>query len=139
MLGELAIQDDAITYYDHIKFFVDNMKHGVYPLWDPTWNGGVPNEFFLRRMGDFNPFFFLIVFLNKLGFSYHISYFSFVTAYFFLGLFGFFKLAQLMFNNTFSAFTAYLLLAFSSFVVLLFNSFLVLLLTPTIWFFYFLT
>ncbi len=100
LFGELSLRDDAIPYYDHIKFFVDNLMHGVYPLWDPTWRCGVPNEFFLRRMGEFNPFFWGIFFLNKLGFSHYISYFIFVTSYYFLGLFGFYRLTKMMFRGS---------------------------------------
>ena len=137
-LGELALRDDAVPYYDHIKFFVDNMMRGIVPLWDPTWESGVSNEFFLRRMGEFNPFFFLIVFCNKLGLPHYFSYMAFVVGYYFLGMAGFYKLAKVIFQDKSTAFTAYMLMTFSSFIVLLFNSFIVLVFTPMIWFFYFL-
>ena len=54
--GELALTEDAVSYYDHIQFLIQNVKHGVFPLWDPFYNYGSPNDFFLRRIGLYNPF-----------------------------------------------------------------------------------
>ena len=68
--GRLALLSDAVPYYENVKFFLDNLRQGIYPLWDPTRDGGVPNELFLRRIGEFNPFYLLIVLGNLLGVPY---------------------------------------------------------------------
>ena len=48
--GDKGFTSDAISYYSHIKFFIENMAAGVYPLWDPYWHFGSPNEFFFTTI-----------------------------------------------------------------------------------------
>ena len=136
--NNVPLISDATSYYDHIKFYLDNLSRGVYPLWNPTWSGGAPNEFFLRRLGSFNPFLFLTLFLNKIGMSYDIAYRLYLAAYYFLEMIGFYKLARCVLNDRRMAFAAFLLFLFSSLGVRLFDAYLNLFLTPIIWFFYFL-
>ncbi len=138
LTGKNPFQGDAVSYYEHIRFFIKSISRGVYPLWDPFWNCGVPNSFFLRRMGEFNPFFFLIVLFNKAGLRFYTSYLMFLTLYFFLGMVGFYLLSRAVFNDRRMAFCAYLLLMFSSFPSILFQSFIILIFVPMVWFFYFL-
>jgi len=134
--GRLALQGDATSYYDHIKFFVESMMQGSYPLWDPHWNHGVPNEFFLRRMGSYNPFYIIIVAVRSLGLSYLKSYMFFLTLYYFLGMTGFYLLTKRLLHNNIMALTAFLLLVTSSFTTSLFSSFIILVFTPMAWFFF---
>ncbi|VAX35114.1 hypothetical protein MNBD_UNCLBAC01-2107 [hydrothermal vent metagenome] len=136
--NKLGLVLDARPYYEHFKFFIDSISRGIYPFWDPSRQTGVPVEFFLRRIGSFNPFYFLISLLTKLGIRFLFSYMIFLGFYYLLGMMGFYCLAKKFFNNTFVAFTAYLLLTFSSMGTLLFKSFLILEFTPMVWFFYFL-
>ncbi len=136
--GELALTYDAVPYYEHIKFFIDQITQGVFPLWDPTRDNGVANEFFLRRFGEFNPFFSLIIIFNKLGLAYTQSYLAFLAVYYFIGLVGFYLLAKEIFQDRRLAWVAYLLFLFASFGTTLFKSFMVLLFVPMVWFFYFL-
>jgi len=131
--------EDAASYYNHIKFYINNIDAGVYPLWDPYWNSGIFNEFFLRRFGAFNPFFFLILIFYKTGLSYTSSYLIFLALYYFIGLIGFYKLANHIFRHTPAAFTAYLLLMFSSLGTRLFDSYIIFTFVPMVWFFFFLT
>jgi len=136
--GQLALTGDAISYYNHIKFYVENISRGVYPLWDPLWNSGVPNSFFLRRIGEFNPFLNIIIFFKTFGLIFWLSYLIFLAAYYFIGMIGFYKLARTLLGDKYVAFPAYLLLMFSSLATVLFDSFLMLLFVPIVWFFYFL-
>lgn len=138
IFGKYFFYDDAISYFDHIKFFIVNISKGVYPLWDPNWNCGVPNEFFLRRIGCFNPFLLVIVVFYKFGMSYLLSYNFFLVGYFFLAMIGFFKLSNLIFKNSKLALVSFVLLLFSSISTVLYSSFIILIITPIIWFFYFL-
>jgi len=130
--------EDAISYYNHIKFYIDNMGHGVYPLWDTYWNSGMNNEFFLRRFGAFNPFLLLILIFKCIGLSHVLSYLAFFAVYFFIGMIGFYMLANCIFRNTTAAFSAYLLLMFSSLGTRFFDSYFLFMTIPMIWFFYFL-
>lgn len=136
--GELAFDADAVAYYQHIKFFIDNMVMGIYPLWDPSINSGVPNEFFLRRMGSFNPFFMIIVGLRKLGVPHLIAYNCYLSIYYFIGAVGFYKLSRLVFRNTLTAYLSFLMLYFSSLGTRQFDSYIILVFVPLVWFFYFL-
>lgn len=136
--GKLALTSDAISYYNHIKFFIDNLAQGVYPLWDPYWHYGSANEFFLRRMGSFNPFLLTILLFVKLGIGFLTSYMIFSISYFFLGCFGFYVLSYQLFKDKIIAFVAYLLMAFSMMGTRIFDSFMILEFVPIVWFFAFL-
>lgn len=138
LAGHIPLTSDAVSYYEHTRFYIDHLSRGVYPLWDPLCGAGCPNEFFLRRIGPFNPLIFLIIALNKLGFPYITAYLSALCLYYFTGLIGFYKLALGIFRDERCAFTAFLLLLFSSLGTRIFDSYLILLAVPLIWFFYFL-
>ncbi len=138
LLERLALVSDAIPYYGHTKFFIDNISRGIYPLWDPVRNFGVPNEFFLRRIGDFNPFYFLIILFTKMGLAYNYAYLAFLATYFFVGMVGFYNLALSIFNDKRIAFFSYVLILFSSLGTRLFASYIILIFVPMVWFFFFL-
>jgi len=134
----LYLVGDASSFYEHFHFFIEVIRTGVYPLWEPTRNMGVPIELFARRIGSYNPFIYIILLFRSLGMLQQTSYFIFLTFYHFLGLVGFYLVAKAITNNKITAFCAYLLLMFSTFSALLFNSFIILIFVPIIWFFYFL-
>jgi len=138
-LNKLALVGDAQAYFEHFFFYLNNIGRGVFPMWEPFRASGVPIEFFLRRIGEFNPFLFLILILNKAGLSFTFSYLLFLAFYYFLGMTGFYFLAKRIFRNTPMAFAAYLLLMFSSLGTRLFDSFIIGIFVPGVWFFYFLT
>jgi len=138
LLREAPLISDAVSFYDHLKFYIDNISIGVYPLWDPLWSCGSPNEFFLRRIGPFNPLLLLLAIPYKLGLSYWAVFASFITFYYFLGMVGFYKLALEVLKDKKSALLAFVLLTFSSLGTRVFDSYIMMFMTPTIWFFYFL-
>lgn len=128
---------DAVSFYDHLKFFIDNICRGVYPLWDPLWSQGSPNDFFLRRVGPFNPFLFLIIVPYKLGADYWTVFAAFITFYYFLGMAGFYAFAAEYLENKTAAVIAFLLLCFSSLGTRVFDSYIMMVMTPLLWLFYF--
>jgi len=130
-------QSDALAYYEHFKFFVDQLSRGVYPLWDPTREPGVPVDFFLRRIGSYNPMILLLILLPKCGIPFTSSYLIFLSLYYFLGMIGFYKLAESLFCDSRIAFIGFLLLMFSSLGTRLFDSYILLTFIPMVWFFYF--
>ena len=138
LAGQNALTDDAAPYIESVKFFTDNISRGIYPLWDPTREGGIPNDFYLRRIGEFNPFYWIIIFLEKIGLPFYRSYLCFLVFYLFIGMAGFYKLSRCIFRHRSLAFLAYLLLMCSTFPTFLFRSFVVNLFVPMAWFFYFL-
>ncbi len=130
---------DGVSYYGHVKCFLWNMSHGVYPFWDPTRDFGTVSEFYMRRIGEFNPLFWVVILLQQAGIDYPIAYQIFLGLYFLLGLAGFYLLANRVLQERTSALVAFLLLLFSAMGGKVFESFLLYEITPTIWFFYFLT
>jgi hypothetical protein len=138
LFGDNSLQSDALAYYEHFKFYLDQLGRGVYPLWDPTRDGGVPVEFYLRRIGSFNPLYLLILILEKGGLSFRQSYLFFLAFYYFLGCLGFYGIAKTLLKDKSASFLAFLLLLFSSLGTRLFDSYLLLTFVPGVWFFYFL-
>jgi hypothetical protein len=138
LLNHLSLQSDALAYYEHFEYFVKNLSRGVYPLWEPVLLDGMPMEFYLRRIGSFNPFYLVMVIVHKIGVPFLTLYPWFLAAYYFLGMLGFYHLANRIFHDQRFALTAFLLLLFSSLGSRLFDSYLLLTIIPLIWFFYFL-
>lgn len=136
--GHLWIEADAISYANHINFFTDNLSKGVYPLWDPAWFYGAPYDFFLRRIGDVNPFFFLIILLKLVGVPSATAYLIFLAVYYFLAGLAFYLITRFLLVDRFYAFTAYVLFLFSSWGSEIFYNYIIIIFVPIIWFFYFL-
>jgi hypothetical protein len=139
LTSKFALISDAASYYDHTKFFIENLGHGVYPLWDPFWNNGAPNDFFLRRIGALNPFYLFILLLKSVGIPYTLSYLWFLGTYYWSGMIAFYLLARRIYQDSFIAYGGYLILLFSALGTRLFDSYMMLVTVPLIWFFYFLT
>jgi len=137
LLNQFPLHEDAIPYYNHFKFFIDNINQGIFPLWDPVRDGGVPNDFFLRRIGAFNPVFLYLIILTQIGVSFIYAYLSFLGFYYFLGMVGFYMIARQFWGHPSFAFLAYLLLMFSSLGTKLFDSYILFTFIPMVWFFYF--
>ena len=138
ILCSYSLITDAMVYYDHFQYFTENISRGVFPFWDPSYNSGLPTEFFLRRIGEFNPFFVIMLIAYKSGLPFLVCFPLFASIYYFMGAFGFYLISRQIFKDERAALVAYLLLYFSSLSTLLFCSFIVLIFTPMVWLFYFL-
>ncbi len=136
--GKARIMADSWTYYNHIDRFTSNIISGVYPLWDPNWFNGAPNNFFLRRIGEFNPFYWIVAILKMLGVPSYPSYLVFLVFYYFLAVFAFWAIAKLFLRDRLACSGAFLLLLFSSWGGQLFHNYIILVLVPLLWFTYFL-
>src|SRR5271170_6669645 len=79
---KLGLGTDAFIYYWDSRFFLDNISRGVYPLWNPGYSGGVSWNFFLRRMGEVNPFYWIINGLKFLGVSPLQAHLIFLVFYY---------------------------------------------------------
>jgi len=138
ILDEIPMTSDATAYFDHFEYYLKNIIRGVYPMWESTRAYGVPIDLYMRRIGSFNPTFYLILLMNFLGIPLKISCNLFLCFYFFSGMVGFYLICKHVIKNTTMSFVAYLLLMFSSLGTRIFDSYIVLTLVPMIWFFYFL-
>lgn len=107
-------------------------------MWDPTRETGISNDFFLRRIGQFNPLYLTLIVFKLLPLTFIQSYLIFIGCYFMLGLLGYFLVLRSLLNDFVPAFCGFVLLLFSCFTAILFKSFLIFLFTPMIWFAFFL-
>ncbi len=138
---------DAPPYFGSLTALIQNYQNGIYPLWDPGYDVGVPNEFFLRRVGEFNPFYSVYLVMFSLAGSPEPQlspyttgsqiYVVFTVLYYFLGAIGFYRFAQAVLRHTPSALLAFVLFLFSSLGFIQFLCFSNLLFVPIIWFFAF--
>jgi len=139
LTSKFELTSDALSYYDHVKFFIENLGRGVFPLWDPYWYNGSPNDFFLRRIGPLNPFYAVVLLFKTVGIPYVLSYLWFLAGYYWSGMIAFYLLAMRIYQNRFIAYAGYLILLFSALGTRLFDSYMMFVTVPLIWFFYFLT
>ncbi len=135
----LKLVADARLVFVAINTYLNNLLRGVYPMWNPYNVWGRPDEHVMRAIGELNPFYYVILLLKTMGLSFSLAYFIFFLGYFFLGIFGFYQLAKVVFSDNRKAYIAMVLLLFTSLGTNLFNDILVILIfVPGIWFFYFL-
>ncbi len=125
------------SYYQQTLFFVNNLIRGVYPQWDPTYCYGFPYSFFLRRIGDGNPFYLLVAGAKLIGATDFVAYRFFLTVYYFLGVVGFWLIARLFLKERLAYTAAFLILLFSGWGGRVFSDYIILLFIPLVWFFYF--
>jgi hypothetical protein len=138
LTGRASLTMDALSYYEHISFFTNNISQGVYPLWSPVWCDGAPYNFFLRRIGEVNPFYWIVGGLKLLKVSNLHAYLAFLTTYYFLAVAGFWLIAKLLFRSRLASSAAFLILLFSGWGSQLFYNYIIILFVPLVWFFYFL-
>jgi len=138
--GKATITNDTFSWYGGgVKFFLDNIRSGTYPLWDPYVLWGMFYEVNLRQCGIYNPLMSFIFLLNGLGVSLYHSSVAMLTLYYFFGLVGFYLLLKELIKNHFAAYAGFVMLMFSSAGMTIFNQVTMLLLwVPAVWFFYFL-
>lgn len=133
------ISSETLHIYSVVKFYFDNIKLGVLPLWDPFVMWGAPTQIFLNYVGIFNPLWLLINILNICGLSFYLSFVYTIALYFWLGQIGFYLLAKIIFKDSQTAYVAFLLFLFSSLSLSVFAQYHPpLIYIPSMWFFYFL-
>ena len=136
--GGLSFTSDAVSYHDHIWSFLANLMQGHFPLWDPHWSGGVPNDFFLRRICPFNPFYLFVIILHIGGMTHYFAYMTFLAGYLFFGMAGFYLLCRKLTGDEVAAFVSFGVLLFSALSTRIFDSYMIFVVTPLAWFLYFL-
>ena len=138
ILGQSSLVHDARHFYYVIKYYLDSMTQGVYPLWNPFQAWGKPDSLDARYFGEFNPFFLIIPLLNFFKVPYYAAYNMFFAGYWFLGCLGFYALARRLFCQELSAYAAYLLLLFSPLGPTVFSDpVMVLVFVPMVWLYFF--
>ena len=139
VLGQTPVVGDTAGFYTLANFFINNLSHGVFALWNPFLFFGFPLLLEFLSFGTFNPFWLIILLLHKLGVSPYLSFLWMYIGYFFLGQIGFYLLAKALLKDPRAAFMAFLTLLFSFLGMYIFfcpNDLFIF--VPMAWFFYFL-
>lgn len=138
IFGPIAISVDTIPYYTWMKYFLNNLREGVVPLWDPYLNSG-RSYVYLSTSAVFNPLLTLFVLpVSILTGNYYAGYMTAIVIYFLIGLWGFYLVAREVLEDDTYAYYAYLFLLFSGVGTHLFNQVTMLyIFVPGVWFFYF--
>lgn len=138
-LQKYYLTGDERQYYSWVKYYMDNIVRGIYPLWNPFFAWGCQDDFDMRFIGEFNPFLYISVLFRFLGMSFYQSYIWYLVIYLFIGMIGFYLIARRLFRDSCWASLAMTFLLFSSLSVTNFGQQIIpLICIPGIWFVYFL-
>ncbi len=137
-LYQLALGGTAPAYYYRIKYYLDGLWNGIYPMWNPFQSWGYPDVLDMRVLGEFNPFLYVIWLLQGVTQSFYQAYLVYLALYYWLGLLGFYLLAKSVLKEWPLAFVAYVMVMFSSLGPATFTENVInLIFVPLAWFFYF--
>lgn len=137
--GSAPILREPFAVYAMVKFYLDHLRLGVFPLWNPFLLGGFPLQIILNYFGSSNPLWLLTLVLNYAGVSMYYAFLSTVVIYFLIGQMGFYFLAKSILKDPRAAYIAFLFSLFSSTGMVQIAQFNMLLIyVPAVWFFYFL-
>jgi len=136
--GKIVLYADASRNFIYTNYFFNNLKRGVFTLWNPFYAWGRPDYYGQRQIGEFNPFLYLSLILNQAGMPFALAYFIYLIGYFFIGVWGFYLLSKSLLKEKSAVYLSTWLFMFSSFGSNLFNDIHIMnIVIPTIWFFYF--
>jgi len=138
LFREATVFSENFSQYSIVKFYLDNLRLGVYPLWNPFLLWGVPDTITLVNIGPFNPLWLLTLLLDAIGLDFYGAYLTTIIIYFFIGQIGFYLLAKTVIRDTAAAYAAFIMLTFSSISMAMFAQYIMMLIwVPSVWFFYF--
>lgn len=136
--GKIVLYSDVSRNFIYTNYFFNNLRRGIFPLWNPFYAWGRPDYFGQRQIGEFNPFLYISLMLNQAGMSFALSYFIYLICYFFIGVGGFYLLSKSLLKKKSAVYLSTWLFMFSSFGSNLFNDIHIInTVIPAIWFFYF--
>jgi len=139
ILGRTLIMNENFMFYSILKNYLDNLRLGLIPLWDPFSSWGVYHVICLTHISPFNPLWLVTLVLDFIGMTYYQAYVCSLVIYFFVGLWGFYLLAQRVLKNSQASYAAFVLLTFSSLSFPIVSQLIPLFIfVPSVWFFYFL-
>lgn len=136
--GNIIVNLDTQSYYTQIKYYINNLLNGVFPLWDPFIFLGRP--FYSTVLnGAFNPLLSLMAVLVRGGVDYYHAFMLYLVVFMMLGAAGFYFLSRAVLKSRLYAFMAYALFLFSGMTAGIFTqSAILLIFVPGVWFFFFL-
>jgi len=68
------IGGDTGNVYAILKFFLTNIRHGIFPLWDPFFLLGHPFLISNNYFGAFSPLWTFTFILNTLGVGFYYAF-----------------------------------------------------------------
>ena len=136
--GQAVLSLETLTIYSHVKFFLDLLRQGQLPLWNPFILLGHSNQLSLSYFGYGNPLWLFVLLLNILGCPFYYAFLTMIMAYFMLGAYGLKRLCYELTQQHWLAHSGFLFFLFSSYSFLVFPQIHpVLIFVPGIWFFVF--
>ncbi len=136
LFGALNVSEDTFAVYAVVKYFLANLKTGIFAHWNPFIHWGMGH---ICQVGEYNPMWLFTYVLNGLGVSFYHSFLWTVILYMFAGVIGVYYLLLLIFKDRFLAYLGYLFFLFSGFPMIVFTQVtIVLLFVPVVWFLKFL-
>lgn len=135
--GSIPINWDTNSNFLILKYFFNSVSQGSIPLWDPfTFLGR--HFIYILTSCALNPFAWSIFLLNLLGLDYYQAYLIFISAYYFLGVLGFYYLLKIVVHDDKLAVLGMVLLLFSGLGPQVFKQIhMVYIFVPAVWFFVF--
>jgi len=139
LLAWAPVFPETFYIYSIVRFVLDNLRVGVFPLWNPYLLWGVPVQIFLTYIGIFNPVWWGMFFLQLAGVDSYQAFIGVAFLYFLLGQFGVYGLARAVLKDRRAAYGAFLLSLFSSAGMTVGVQYhMVLLFVPVVWLAFFL-
>ena len=134
--GKLNVSEDTFAVYAVVKYFLANLKLGIFAHWNPFIHWGMGH---ICQVGEYNPMWILTYFFNFLGLDFYHAFLSTVMIYMFIGVMGLYRVLLFLLKDRFLAYLGFLFFLFSGFTMAVFTQMtIVLLFVPSVWFFYFL-
>ncbi len=139
LLARAPVFPETFYIYSIVRFVLDNLCSGVFPLWNPYLLWGVPIQIFLTYIGIFNPAWGAMLLLKLGGGDSYQAFMCAAFGYFLLGQFGVYFLARALLKDGRAAYVAFLLSLFSSAGMTVGIQYhMVLLFVPVVWLAFFL-
>ncbi|MDP8266375.1 MAG: YfhO family protein [Candidatus Aceula meridiana] len=136
LTGESSVVGDGHIIYGLVTYFIKNIIRGDFPLWNPFVVWGVPDLVGNNFFGIFNPIWWLVFILHKIGISYYFSYLYTNVIFFFFGMMGFYSFAKAFLKDNLGAYLSFLMMFFAMQCVFENFATISIIYVPMVWFFY---
>jgi len=136
--GQSPIINDTYIFYATVKFYLDNLRLGVFPFWDPYTLLGTPTDLLFKQAMEYNPILWVMMLFSTLPINFYHAFMAVMVAYFWLGTVGVYCLTKAVSQDRLSAYVAFLVVLFSSTSFIFFTQIkMVIIFVPAVWFAFF--
>ncbi len=108
LTGLAPLRVEPFALYAMVKFFLDHLRTGVFPVWNPFVLWGFPLQIIHNYFGVFNPAWLVTLLLNCVGLPQYQAFVYTIFLYFLIGQMGFYFLAKVVLKDARGAYIAFL-------------------------------